>query len=292
MIETTRLRANGLTFTARVAGPATGEVVVFLHGFPDDASSFDRQLEALADAGYRCLAPTMRGYEPSSQPSDGDHTLMSLASDVVGWLDDLDIEQAHIVGHDWGAVVAYVLAAHHGARCRSVTTLAIPPVPRIPEAIRVVPKQVVLSWYMNFFQLRWVAERALRAREWALLRWFWPRWSPGLEAPAELVATFEQPGVLASALAYYRQNTTPLVLLGVRRNDATTPRPAGAPVMIVHGDRDGCMDPRLFDHATRADDFPEGLRTERFGGIGHFLHIEAPDRINALLLGWLADNRG
>ena len=283
--------ANGLRYTARVAGPDDGEPVLFLHGFPDTAATFDHQLDAFGDAGFRAIAPTMRGYEPSSQPSDGDHTLLTLAGDVVGWLDALGVDRAHVVGHDWGAATAYLVASHHGDRCHSVTAMAVPPLPRLPTAVRRVPKQLLLSWYMTFFQLPFVPERAVQARDWALLRWFWRRWSPGLEAPSGLVEAFEQSGVLRSSLAYYRQNAAPPELLGVRPSPATELRPAEVPVMIVHGDRDGCMDARMFDHTVVDDDYPLGLRYERIGGTGHFLHVEAPDRVTALLLDWVTSYR-
>lgn len=289
MVETVVLPGGDLSFSVRFAGPEDGEAVVFLHGFPDGAASFDDQIERLGEVGYRCLAPTMRGYEPSSLRADGDYSLMSLAGDVVELLDEAGIDRAHVVGHDWGAAVAYLLASHHGGRCRSVACLAIPPLPRIPRALRRVPRQLLLSWYMIFFQVPWVADRALSARDWKLLRWFWPRWSPGLAAPEHVVAAFDRPGVLDAALAYYRSNATPSILLGLRSTEAMSPRPAQAPVLIVNGDRDGCMDHRLFHLAIRAEDFPHGVRHEVFDGTGHWLHLEAPDRTTALLVEWLTD---
>ncbi len=276
--------------TVRDLGPVDGPPVVLLHGFPDDASTFDGLATRLAAEGYRALVPTMRGYEPSSRPPDGDHHLMTLAADVVGWIDALGVERAHVIGHDWGAAVASTVAFHHGHRCRSVATLAVPPLPRLPAALRHVPRQLLLSWYMTFFQLPVLPERVLRARNWALLRWFWPRWSPGLVAPDTLVSTFEQPGVLASALAYYRQNATPLRLLGIVGDPATEVRPAGAPVFVLHGDRDGCMDARLFAHALDTADFPFGLRHETVPGAGHFLHLERPGPVADALLEWLAEH--
>ena len=143
---------------------------------------------------------------------------------------------------------------------------------------------------MTFFQLRGVAEAAMQARDWALLRWFWPRWSPGLDAPDSLVAAFRRPGVLQAALGYYRQNATPPLLLGLRSNPAMEVRPAGDPMLILHGEKDGCMDARMFDHAVADEDFPLGLRRDLLDGVGHFLHIEAPERINELLLGWLDEH--
>lgn len=294
MIERLTLRANGLAFSTRATGPGDGAVVVLLHGFPDHASTFDEQLRAIGRAGYRCVAPSMRGYEPSSQPADGDLSLMALAGDVVGWLDDLGVEQAHVVGHDWGAAVAYVVGAHHPERVRTLTALAIPPLTRIPGAMRHVPKQLVLSWYMTFFQLPRVAEAALRARRWALLLWLWHRWSPGYDEPdqhpRQLIESFEAPGVLKNALAYYRQNATPPLLLGLRRTQAMHPRPITVPTLIAHGDRDGCMDRRLFDHTIIDEDYPRGVRHEMVEDTGHFLHLEAPDRTNDLLLGWFAES--
>ena len=287
MSETVRLHASGLSFTTIVAGPDNGEPVMFLHGFPDAPSTFRNQVARLADDGYRCLVPTMRGYEPSNQPTDGDYSLETLATDVVALLDAAGIDRAHIVGHDWGAAVAHVLGGHHGHRCRTLTAMAVPPTQRIPAAVRKLPRQILLSWYMTFFQLRFVADKALQARNWALLRWLWRRWSPGLDAPADVIDTFSQPGVVGASLAYYRQNATPPLLLGLRSTPAMEPHRSGAPMMIMHGDQDGCMDYRLFGHAIVADDYPHGIRHELITGVGHFLHLEKPDLILDLLLDWL-----
>ena len=284
------LEAHGLTFSARVSGPTDGELVLLLHGFPDNADTFRSQMTVLGDAGYRCIAPTMRGYEPSSQPIDGDYSLMTLANDVVGWLDFLGSDRAHVVGHDWGAAVTYVLAAHHGQRVQSATTMAVPPLPRIPDALRHVPRQLALSWYMTFFQLPGVPEAAIQAGDATLLRWFWRKWSPATAMPDSVVASFRRPGVVASALEYYRQNATPQLLLGLHSNPATEIKAAGTPMLVLHGDQDGCMDARLFAHTVLAEDFPLGLRRETLAGVGHFLHREAPDQVNTLLLEWLGEH--
>lgn len=288
------LAVDGLRIGAAAAGPDDGELVVLLHGFPDDRDTFAQQLPALAGAGYRAVSVSLRGYEPSSIPADGDHDLMTLARDVVEVIDALGRSRAHLVGHDWGAAIGYVCGAIAPDRLRSLTAIAVPPVARIPEALRHVPVQVLRSWYMTFFQLRGVADLALSARGWWLARRLWRAWSPGHDLAdgdwERLRSRFEAPGVRRAMLAYYRQNATPPILLGLRTTEAMALTEVPVPTLAITGADDGCIDTRLFDHAIRAADFPAGFRVERIAGAGHFLHLERPEVLNALLLGWLAEH--
>ncbi len=281
------LQANGLVFSVLQAG-SDGELVICLHGFPDTPHTFRHQLSALAAAGYQTIAPYLRGYEPQSQPADGDYNLVTLASDVIGWLDDLGVERAHVVGHDWGAVIGYVTAARHPDRVHSLSALAIPPLSRIPEAVRRVPWQLQRSWYMTWFQLRGLAERSVSVGDMRLIRYLWGAWSPGYEIDnAEweaLKEAFGQPGVVSAALAYYRQNATPPIMLGLRNPPAMAETEISVPTLIVNGADDGCMDRRLFQHTIRVDDFPAGVEYVELADAGHFLHLEQPMRINQLLL--------
>lgn len=290
MAEPDRITLNvaGLRFGALTMGTSTDPAVVCLHGFPDGPDTFRQQFEPLAEAGHRVIAPLLRGYEPSSQPIDGDYSLVTLADDVVGWLDDLGVDRAHLVGHDWGAAVTYVASARHPDRIATTTALAIPPMARIPEAIRSVPRQVARSWYMNFFQLPMVSESALRSRDWWLLQRLWRTWSPDHRMTAtewfDLRDQFEQPGVVEASLAYYRQNATPPVLLGLRSTPAMTLTEISQPTLIVHGSDDGCMDRRLFEAAIHPGDFPAGVQRLEVEGAGHFVHLERPDLVNEALL--------
>lgn len=282
------LTVSGLEFTALDAGEPSDPVVICLHGFPDSRNTFRHQIEPLVAASHRVVVPTLRGYEPSSQPADGDYSLIALADDVIGWLDQIGVERAHLVGHDWGAAIVYVTAALHPERIITATAMAVPPLARIPAAVRRVPRQLLRSWYMTFFQLRGLSDRALRGREWWLLQRFWRTWSPGYRMSddewEQLRVQFERPGVVQAALAYYRQNATPPILLGLRSTPAMRLTEVAVPTLVVNGIDDGCMDPRLFHASIRLDDYPAGVRHVDVSGAGHFVHLERPDLVNELIL--------
>ncbi len=292
-MERITLHHGPLRFGALSAGAEDAPLVLCLHGFPDDARSFRHQLPALAEAGYRAVAPMLRGYEPGSQPVDGDYGLAALAADVFAWIDGLSQEPVHLVGHDWGAAVTYVAGATRPERFRSLTTVAVPHAARLTEGIRRVPRQLRRSWYMSFFQLRGIAEWALERDDWALVRRLWRDWSPGFHLPEEewasLRRTFEAPGVKGAMLAYYRQNASPTVLLGWRRTPAMSLTRIRVRTLAVTGAEDGCMDTRLHDHVFHDEDFPAGLRVERMPGVGHFAHQEDPKTFHSLLLEWLGN---
>jgi pimeloyl-ACP methyl ester carboxylesterase len=263
-----------------------GPIVLCLHGFPDHARSFEGLMAALAAAGHRAIAPMMRGYEPSSQPADGDYEVGRMAEDVVAWLDELGAPRAHLVGHDWGAVVAYAAGAMAPDRFRSLTTLAISHPGRfLREGIRALPSQLRRSWYMAFFQLRGIADWSVERDDWSLIRRLWRDWSPGYEMPAEdwdaLVATMSAPGVKRAMLGYYRSNLSP------RARTVRSLREVPVPTLAITGARDGCMDTRLHDLLMRPEDFPAGLEVERIDDAGHFVHLERPDRVASLVLDWL-----
>ena len=291
--ENLTLSARGLEFQALALGD--GPLVLCLHGFPDTSRSFRHQLPAFAGAGYRAIAPSLRGYEPSSQPADGDYTMVRMAEDLVDWIDQLGDEPVHLVGHDWGGVIAYVAAAMAPDRFHAIATLAVPHPERMQsDGIRKVPSQLRKSWYMFFFQLRGLADFAVEARDWALIEKLWRDWSPGWTPPPEEMAhlkrCLEQPGVKRAALGYYRalggRSTR-----GSKRTLELFRTPIRVPTLALTGARDGCIDTRLYDYTMKEEDFPAGLEVVRVEGAGHFLHQETPDVVNTLLLDWLHRTR-
>lgn len=292
-IETIELHHNALNFSARVCG--NGPAVFCLHGFPDNLHTFDAQLPALASAGFTAVAPAMRGYEPSSQPVDGNYSADVITSDLFAWADQLGAEQFHLIGHDWGAIVAYVAGATAPDRLTSLTTMAIPHTANFSQGLKKVPSQLLKSWYTNFFQLPALPEYFAKRNDWALIKKLWRDWSPSYELSAdnwaELRRTFESPGVLEATLSYYRQNVSLPKVLGWVESPMNTLKTVPVPTLALTGIEDGCIDTRLFDYTMDPENFPKGIRVERMEGVGHFLQREDPQRVNTLLVDWLVEHR-
>lgn len=293
-MERLNIRNGPLEFSALTCGLKENEgkpLVICLHGFPDNARSFRFQLPAFAGAGYRVIAPTLRGYEPGSQPADNDYSLAALGRDVIAWMDDLGEDSAHLIGHDWGAGITYVAGALAPKRFDSLTTIAVPHAARLSDGMRLVPSQLRNSWYMMFFQLRGIAELAVERKDWSLIKRLWKDWSPDFDLPEEewanLRETFEAPGVKRAMLSYYRQNVSPGIMLGFKKTEATSLTTVPVRTLAITGEDDGCMDTRLYDHVFLEEDFPNGFRVKRIQGAGHFTHQEKPDEINRLILDWL-----
>ena len=291
LVETLHFEQGPLTFSAQAVG--SGPIVLCLHGFPDNAGSFSYQLPALADAGYRALSLTLRGYEPSSIPADGDFSIEAVAGDVVTLIRALDAGPVHLIGHDWGAAVGYNAAADAPECFRSLTTIAVPHAGRFARDGLRIFKQLRMSWYMAFFNIPWVSDWAVRRRDYAFIRNLWRDWSPGWRpeprALESVINTLSKPGVSAAALGYYRAALSLKALL-LSKREAYFKVPV--PTLALSGERDGCIASDVFEKLTVPEDFPAGVTFRRIPGAGHFAHQERPDVVNALLLDWLRDHHG
>ncbi len=154
----------GLTFEVSDAGPLGGTPVVLLHGFPTDRTSWRRVEPLLHAAGCRTFAPDQRGYSPlASPPGRAEYRLEELVADVVALIAATGNEKVHLVGHDWGGAVAWLVAGNHPERIASVTVLSTPHPGAMARALK-KPDQLRRSWYMAAFQLPWLPERAVAAR--------------------------------------------------------------------------------------------------------------------------------
>ncbi len=283
---------NGpLSFSAYEAGD--GPLVLCLHGFPDTARSWRHQLDPVAAAGYRVVAPTMRGYEPSSIPADGDYFQIRLAEDVVAWMDELGAEKAHVIGHDWGAAIAFITAQYAPERVQSLTMMSVPHPIQFQTVGMRVPKQLRNSWYIIFFQLAALSDWAVERKGFAFIEYLWRKWSPGWDFPAEELQAVKdalaQPGVKQAALGYYRTMTNSKHPSSAPTR-ALMPNPVAVPTFGMAGEIDGCIAADVFETCMREEDFPAGLDIHIEPGAGHFLHQEKPAEITAQLIAWLKKN--
>lgn len=271
------LKANGLVFSAYEMG--AGPLVICLHGFPDTPQTWRHMLPGLASAGYRAVAVTLRGYEASSLPVDGDYSIATLSEDVHSWIETLGAERAHLVGHDWGANLAYGAAALCPERIASIVTLAVPHPAAFAAAMLGDYDQMRRSWYIYLFQLRGAAEHIVEADSFAFLKRLWNDWSPGWSDPSALQAmeaTFAQSGVLSAAMEYYRAafNAAHPRAAESQRLLST---PISAPTLGICGSRDECISADIFEAAMPPALFSGGVRTMRVHDAGHFAHLEKPD---------------
>lgn len=287
-IETLTLGNGDLRFSARALGD--GPLVLLIHGFPDDYHSFDAQLEPIAAAGYRVVAPMLRGYEPSSQSPRDLYHLIHLAEDVFAWMQALGARQCHLVGHDWGALTSYVAAALQPKKFASLTTLAIPHLRRSLVGVADVPGQIVKSSYILLMQFARIAEHIVARDDYAFVETLWKLWSPDWRYTPEdleqVKSTFRADGVVHAATQYYRCLLQPLSL-STQQSWRLLTAPIHVPTLALTGEHDGCMDTRLYDTLMREQDFEKGLMVRRLPDTGHFLHREDPEAVTALILDWI-----
>lgn len=266
-----RSELNGVATEFDVHG--SGRPVLLLHGFPDSSRLWREQIPALVGAGFQVIVPDLRGYGRSSKPAEVDaYALLWIAQDVAGVLATAGVERAHVVGHDWGAALAWVLASLAPERVDHLVALSV----GFPAAFAGAGlPQLEKSWYMLFFQFAGIAEEWLTANKWANLRTF-----AGHPDHDAVVADLEAAGSLTPGLNWYRANLPPRRLLappalpGVR-----------APTMGVWSTGD-----RFLTEAQMVGSgaFVAGpWRYERVEGAGHWMQLDRPGAVNGLLLDFL-----
>ena len=262
-------------------GPPAGRLVVCLHGFPDHPESFAPLLERLGAAGYRAVAPWMRGYAPSVL--DGPYDAGQLADDAVAIGRALGGPFA-LVGHDWGAVAAWVACARAPEDMACAVTMAVPHPLAFLRHVSRRPGQLRRSWYMAFFQLRWIAERVAARGDFALIDRLWRAWSPGFELDDGARRRLHEclAASMPAPLEYYRALPRSAALVRWLR---APEHAVGVPVLNLHGERDGCIDPAATRGQRHHIDGP--FECELIAGAGHFLHLEQPGQVAGRVLHWL-----
>ena len=272
--------ANGVDFAYLEAGD--GPLALCLHGFPDSAHTFRHLLPALANAGFRAVAPFMRGYHPTGPAPDGAYQSGVLGVDANRLHEALGGEaDAVLIGHDWGAAGAYGAAGTEPERWRRVVTMAVPPAGELGQAFFTY-EQLHLSWYMFFFQHP-LSDMVVPLNDFDFVSKLWRDWSPGYDGSddfANFVDCVPTPEHVTAVIDYYRHTIGGIDNRGeLGAAQAATFNGPPQPTLYLHGRDDGCI---MLSLAEGADRFlpGEGSASEIIDGAGHFLHLEQPDEVN------------
>lgn len=292
------MHANGIRFHVVEADGARpgAPLVLLLHGFPEHWWSWRYQLTALASSGARVVAVDLRGYGDSDKPPRG-YDGWTLAGDVAGLVRALGAVEATLVGHDWGGLIGWSVAALHPRLVRSLVVLDAPHPVALRRALRRDPAQRRASRYAVGYQLpRWPEGALTRDGaaevEAVLRRWSGPRW-PRTAEFAEVVernrAAMMIPGVVHSAMEYYRWALRSQVRPDGHRYARDLDHPVRAPVLALHGALDPCLLPTT---AAASTPWAPAGELRVLPGLGHFPHQEDPELVNAALGDWLARTLG
>jgi pimeloyl-ACP methyl ester carboxylesterase len=268
---------DGLTFDVTDEGPADGRVVIALHGFPEDRQCWSAVIPQLTGAGYRVLAPDQRGYSPGARPKGRRaYVLPELAADVMALADVAGAERFDVVGHDWGAVVAWDLAARHPKRIRTVSCLAVPH-PRAVQDAMLRSSQLLHSWYMLFFQLPRIPEATIRAAGLERAEEQFQKNGLDPESAHRYAERMQDPAALTGAINWYRA-----IPIGARAPMPVVERPA----LYIYGSGDRYLTRFAAERTARYVKGP--YRFEVLEGMSHWLPTGAADRVSELIREHLA----
>ena len=268
-----KIEGDGVTLAVQDEGE--GPPVLLIHGFPDSHRLWRHQVPALTGAGKRVIAPDLRGLGDSDKPPEvADYGIRHSVSDMLALLDALEIERAQVVGHDFGAVVAWGLAAFAPERVDRLAALSVGHPGTLSEP---TIEQREKSWYMLLFQFADVAETMLQRDDWRLLR----EWLRGNGDIERYIADLSRPGALTAALNWYRANAAPARQL---RERSGFPR-VTLPTLGIWSSGDDYLTESPM--ARSGEQVEADWRYERIEGASHWMQLDEPDQLNELLLGFL-----
>lgn len=272
--ESLEVQAGEFRLHCLAMGPRDGPLVLLLHGFPECARTWRRQMPALAAAGFRAVAPDLRGYGGSDKPRHvRDYKLTILAADVANLISALGREKADVIGHDWGGEVAWCFAMWHPARLRRLALLNIAHPQRFTRALGTAA-QLRKSWYIFFFQLPFLPERFMTDRRLrAMFRY----------TPARRDAYSDED--IEATLAAVRWRSGPIHYYRAAARYRSPPwQVIDAPTLVIWGERDRWLGRELAEPDRR---WVPHARVERIPDASHWVQADAPERVNELLLQFL-----
>ncbi|WP_174302211.1 alpha/beta fold hydrolase [Caulobacter sp. S45] len=281
MITTRRVQANRLGFTLDEAGEGDA-VALCLHGFPESRFSWRHQLPALESAGWRAVAPDLRGYGDSEKPRGrAAYHLDHLVADVAALFDALGARRRLLVGHDWGAMVAWSFALRQALPLDGLVVMNVPHPMVFGQALRHSWAQRRRSWYVAAFQLPWLPEAILTAgHAWGVGQAIRGMAVDKAAFPDEVLDVYRtnalKPGAMTAMINYYRANAD----LGGGQAAAMI----RTPILMIWGEQDKALGLELTEgYGPLVADFT----LERLPGVSHWVQQEAPEQVNARLLAWL-----
>ena len=277
---------NGINLHVVMAGPADGPLVILLHGFPEFWYGWRRQIPALAAAGYHVWAPDQRGYNRSDKPAGvGAYAIDTLAKDIVGLIEASGREQVYLVGHDWGAAVAWWVAGKYPERVKKLAILNVPHPAVMQRTVWEDAEQRKKSWYIFFFQVPWLPEKSLSDNGYTnAIRALKGSSRRGTFSDDDLAAyrqAWSQPGALTGMLNWYRaaaRNQGTAVTLGRIR----------VPTLMIWGANDMALSRRM---AQPSIDLCDDGRLVFLEEASHWVQHEEPEAVNRLLLEFLGERQ-
>lgn len=277
-----RVNSGGVALHMATAGPAEGEPIILLHGFPEFWWGWRRQIDGLARAGFAVIAPDLRGFGQSDAPQAvSDYQLDKLVADIIAIADARKLVRFNLVGHDWGGIIAFAVAARHPSRVERLAILNAPHLDVVRDFIRRHPPQLLRSAYVGFFQVPSLSEGMLSLGNFALLERALTQTSRrgtfSREDLARYAAEWRRPGRLTAMLNYYR------ALVRYRRAPLGKIAP---PTLILWGERDAALS---FGLAEASLQCCENGRLERFPEATHWLHLEQPDDVLAAIVAFCGE---
>lgn len=283
-ITTRRVEANGLTFLVDEAGEGE-DVALLLHGFPESRFSWRHQISSLANLGWRVIAPDLRGYGGSSRPPrKADYAIDHLVEDVAALFEALGARRRLLIGHDWGAAIAWAFALDKRLSLDGLVIMNVPHPSVLARVMRASWRQPLRSWYMGFFQIPGLPEAAMTAsRARAIGNAFSGMAMDKSRFPSEVTDVYRKnaliPGAMTAMLNYYRANT------GMLGRWGKTPPVIDVPTLMIWGEADTALG---IENTAGYDPYVSDFTLHRLPGVSHWVQQEAPERVNEILVSWIA----
>jgi pimeloyl-ACP methyl ester carboxylesterase len=287
LVQTRRYDANGLSFTADEAGEGDA-VALLLHGFPECRFSWRHQLPLLADLGWRAIAPDLRGYGGSSRPPrKADYAINHLVEDVAGLFEAVGARRRLLIGHDWGAAIAWAFALDKRLPLDGLVIMNVPHPAVLARVMRASWRQPLRSWYMAFFQLPVLPEAVMTANgARAIANAFTGMAVDKSRFPPEVTDVYRRnaliPGAMTAMINYYRANT------GMLGRWGASPPLIGVPTLMIWGEEDAALS---IENTQGYGPLVSDFTLHRLPGVSHWVQQEAPERVNAILGEWVGRKR-